>query len=205
MLTVSEASKRDILHYFRVPESRIDVIYNAIDERFWQPPTADEIARVRERYQLDRPVRALRRQHQAAQEPRAADRGVPPAAPERGDRGRQAADHRRRDLEVLRRCAAPCTGHKLHKHVRFFGFVPDETLAALYRLAVGVRVSVALRGLRPAAARGDGERHAGDHVERLVAAGSGRRRGAADRSDEPAAIADAMRARARRRRRCAPT
>jgi glycosyltransferase involved in cell wall biosynthesis len=25
--------------------------------------------------------------------------------------------------------------HKLHKHVRFFGFVPDRTLAALYRLA----------------------------------------------------------------------
>ena len=38
--------------------------------------------RVRERYQLDRPVRPLRRQHQAAQEPRAADRSVPPAAPE---------------------------------------------------------------------------------------------------------------------------
>ena len=25
--------------------------------------------------------------------------------------------------------------YKLHKHVRFFGFVPDQTLAALYRLA----------------------------------------------------------------------
>ena len=25
--------------------------------------------------------------------------------------------------------------HKLHKHVRFFGFVPHETLAVLYRLA----------------------------------------------------------------------
>ncbi len=25
--------------------------------------------------------------------------------------------------------------HKLHKHVRFFGFVPDKTLAILYRLA----------------------------------------------------------------------
>ena len=25
--------------------------------------------------------------------------------------------------------------HKLHKHVRFFGFVPDKTLASLYRLA----------------------------------------------------------------------
>ena len=25
--------------------------------------------------------------------------------------------------------------HKLHKHVRFFGFVPESTLAVLYRLA----------------------------------------------------------------------
>ena len=29
ILTVSEASKRDILRYFRVPEEKIDVIYNA--------------------------------------------------------------------------------------------------------------------------------------------------------------------------------
>ena len=33
VLTVSEASKRDILRYFHVPEEKIDVIYNAIDER----------------------------------------------------------------------------------------------------------------------------------------------------------------------------
>ena len=34
VLTVSEASKRDILRYFRIPERKIDVIYNAIDEQF---------------------------------------------------------------------------------------------------------------------------------------------------------------------------
>ena len=38
ILTVSETSKRDILDFFNVPESKIDVIYNAIDERFWSPP-----------------------------------------------------------------------------------------------------------------------------------------------------------------------
>ncbi len=36
-------------------ESKIDVIYNAIDERFWEPPPAEEIDHVRERYQLDDP------------------------------------------------------------------------------------------------------------------------------------------------------
>ena len=41
----------------------------------------------------------------------------------------EAAHHRRRDLEAARRCGAPCTSHKLHKHVRFLGFLPDDTLA----------------------------------------------------------------------------
>ena len=40
VLTVSEASKRDILQYFRVPDRKIDVIYNAIDERFWRDAVA---------------------------------------------------------------------------------------------------------------------------------------------------------------------
>src|SRR5438876_11235066 len=35
-------------------------------------------------------------------------------------------------LPALRRAVH---SHKLHKHVRFLGFLPDETLAALYRLA----------------------------------------------------------------------
>ena len=83
VITVSEASKRDILRYFRVPESRIDVIYNAIDDRFWEEPTADEIDAGARALPAHRSVRALRRQHQAAQEPRAPDRGVPPDAPRR--------------------------------------------------------------------------------------------------------------------------
>ena len=72
--------------------------------------------------------------------------------------------------------------HKLHKHVRFFGFVPDQTLAVALPARGRLRVPVAVRRVRPAAARGDGQRHAGDHVERLVAAGGRRRRRAADRS-----------------------
>ncbi len=55
ILTVSEASKRDILRYFRIPDQKIEVIHNAIDERFNQPPAAEEIARVKERYQLNDP------------------------------------------------------------------------------------------------------------------------------------------------------
>ena len=53
-------------------------------------------------------VRALRGQHQAAQEPRAADRGVR-AGPRRRARRSAAGDDRRRDLEVPRRCGSRCT------------------------------------------------------------------------------------------------
>jgi glycosyltransferase involved in cell wall biosynthesis len=55
ILTVSEASKRDILDYVRVPESKIDVIPNAFDERFGEAPPSDDVERIRERYQLNDP------------------------------------------------------------------------------------------------------------------------------------------------------
>ncbi|HEX9367513.1 MAG TPA: glycosyltransferase family 1 protein [Vicinamibacterales bacterium] len=135
VITVSEASKRDILRYFRVPESRIDVIYNAIDDRFWQEPPADEVARVRERYRLTdpfvlyagniKPHKNLERLIEAFHLMR---QNHPDLAHVQlliiGDEISKYA--------ALRRAVHR---HKLHKHVRFFGFVSDQTLAALYRLA----------------------------------------------------------------------
>jgi glycosyltransferase involved in cell wall biosynthesis len=134
VITVSEASKRDILRYFRVAESRIDVIYNAIDDRFWQPPDVDEIDRVRQRYQLNAPFvlyagnikphknleRLIEAFHLLRQDPAFKDVQLLII----GDEVSKYA--------TLRRAVHR---HKLHKHVRFFGFVPDRTLAALYRLA----------------------------------------------------------------------
>ena len=77
-------------------------------------------------------------------------------------------------LPALRRAVH---SHKLHKHVRFLGYLPDDTLAVALSPRRGVRLPVALRRLRSAAARSDGERHAGRDLERLVAArGDGRRR-----------------------------
>jgi glycosyltransferase involved in cell wall biosynthesis len=134
VITVSEASKRDILRYFRVPESRVDVIYNAIDDRFWQQPDAEDITRVRERYRLDNPFvlyagnikphknleRLIEAFHLLRQTPAMKDVQLLII----GDEISKYA--------TLRRAVHR---HKLHKHVRFFGFVPDQTLAALYRLA----------------------------------------------------------------------
>jgi glycosyltransferase involved in cell wall biosynthesis len=133
ILTVSEASKRDILRFFSVPEEKIQVTYNAIDERFGVPPPDEEIVRVRERYQLFdqfllyagniRPHKNLERLIQAFRQLR-----------------QEGFDHLKlliigdeiSKYPTLRRTVHRC---KLHKHVRFLGFVPDQTLAILYRLA----------------------------------------------------------------------
>ena len=133
VLTVSEASKRDILRYFRVPQEKIDVIYNAIDERFGTPPAEDEVDRVRERYQLDgpfvlyagniKPHKNLERLIEAFH----LFRRGPFEHVKMLIIGDEISKY-----ATLRRAVHR---HKLHKHVRFFGFVPDKTLAILYRLA----------------------------------------------------------------------
>ena len=134
ILTVSEASKRDILDYFRVPPEKIDVIYNGIDERFGQPPPEDDIARIRERYQLNdpfilyagniKPHKNLERTIEAFHLLRRKSEFENIKLVIIGDEIAKYA--------ALRHAVHH---HKLHKYVRFFGFVPDSTLAILYRLA----------------------------------------------------------------------
>ena len=133
VLTVSEASKRDILKYFHVPEAKINVIYNAIDERFGEAPDEEEVARVRERYQLNdpfvlyagniKPHKNLERLIEAFQMLRKGDLEHVKLLIIGDEISKYA---------TLRRAVHH---YKLHKHVRFFGFVPDKTLAVLYRLA----------------------------------------------------------------------
>jgi len=133
VLTVSEASKRDILRYFNVSAAKVEVIPNAIDERFGLAPSDEEIALVRERYLLNdpfllyagniKPHKNLERLIEAFGTVRG--RGF--------DKvklliiGDQVTKY-----AALRRAVHRC---KLHTHVRFFGFVPDRMLAVLYRLA----------------------------------------------------------------------
>jgi glycosyltransferase involved in cell wall biosynthesis len=133
ILTVSEASKRDILRFFKVPPEKIVVIFNAIDERFWIEPADDHVARVRERYQLDhgfvlyagniKPHKNLVRLIEAFDELRRTGFD---------DLKLLIIGDEISKLPALRRAVHR---HKLHKHVRFLGFLPDETLAILYRLA----------------------------------------------------------------------
>jgi glycosyltransferase involved in cell wall biosynthesis len=133
ILTVSQASKRDIIHFFSVPPEKVVVVYNAIEERFSETPSEEAIERVRERYQLNHPFvlyvgnikphKNLVRLIEAFAELR-----------------RRGFDELKlliigdeiSKLPALRRAVH---SHKLHKHVRFLGYLEDETLASLYRLA----------------------------------------------------------------------
>jgi len=134
ILTVSETSKSDILRRFRVPADKVIVVYNAIDERLSQAPPEDAFERVRIRYQLRDPFALY----------------VGNIKPHKNlERLIDAFDRLRHQpgfdslklviigdeitkYQGLRRAVHR---HKLHKHVRFFGFVPVGTLSVLYRLA----------------------------------------------------------------------
>src|SRR5678816_3335815 len=133
ILTVSEASKRDILHFFNVPPEKIAVVYNGIDERFWIQPSTEEIARVRERFQLDhgfvlyagtiKPHKNLVRLIEAF------------AVLRKGEFGELKLLIIGDEISKLPALRRAVHSHKLHKHVRFLGYVSDGTLRILYRLA----------------------------------------------------------------------
>ena len=133
IITVSESSKRDIMRFVDVPARKIDVIYNAYDERFGIEPGEEDVVRVRERYQLHdqfvlyagnvKPHKNLERLIEAFDLVR-----------------RRGLDHLKLVLigdEISRYAALrrAVHQHQLHKYVRFLGYLPQETLAVMYRLA----------------------------------------------------------------------
>jgi glycosyltransferase involved in cell wall biosynthesis len=133
VLTVSESSKRDIQRFVDIPSSKIDVIYNSYDPRFGVEPQAEAIERVRERYQLHtdfvlyagnvKPHKNLERLIDAFQIVR-----------------KRGLDNLKLVLigdeiskyTALRRAVHR---HQLHNYVRFLGYLPEDTLAVMYRLA----------------------------------------------------------------------
>jgi glycosyltransferase involved in cell wall biosynthesis len=133
VMTVSESSKRDILRFVDIPADKIDVIYNAYDERFGVEPSEEEVVRVRERYQLHdrfvlyagnvKPHKNLERLIQAFHLVRR--RGL-------DDLKLVLIGDEISRYASLRRAVHQ---HQLHKYVRFLGYLPEETLAVMYRLA----------------------------------------------------------------------
>jgi glycosyltransferase involved in cell wall biosynthesis len=133
VITVSESSKRDILRFVDAPPDKIDVIYNAYDERFAIEPNEEDVVRVRERFQLGdefvlyagnvKPHKNVERLIQAFDMVR-----------------RRGLDHLKLVIigdEVSKYAALrrAVHRHQLHKYVRFLGYLPEETLAVMYRLA----------------------------------------------------------------------
>jgi glycosyltransferase involved in cell wall biosynthesis len=133
VLTVSESSKRDILRFVDIPSEKIDVIPNAYDERFTVVPREEDVVRVRERYQLHdpfifyagnvKPHKNVERLIEAFHLVR-----------------RRGLDHVKLvvigdDISRYAALRRAVHHHQLHKYVRFLGYMPEETLAVMYRLA----------------------------------------------------------------------
>ncbi len=133
VMTVSESSKRDILRFVDVKPEKIDVIYNAYDERFTIEPREEDVVRVRERYQLHdefvlyagnvKPHKNLERLIDAFDLVR-----------------KRGLDHLKLvmigdDISKYTALRRAVHQHQLHKYVRFLGYLPEETLAVMYRLA----------------------------------------------------------------------
>ena len=134
ILTVSEASKRDILRFFPVPHEKVTVIYNAIADHFYHQPPETEVEQVRERYQLHerfvmyagnvKPHKNLERLIDAFVLLR--------KSPGYDDLKLLITGSEISRYATLRRAVHR---HNLHKHVRFLGYQSELTLAVLYRLA----------------------------------------------------------------------
>ena len=134
VLTVSQASKDDILHYLEVPADKVEVIYNALDERLAIAPTPEEVDRVRERFLLTAPFILYTgniKPHKNVDRLIEAFSILQQVADSRTSSCSSSAT-RFSKYPNLRRLVHR---YQLHQHVRFLGFVPDATLAVLYRLA----------------------------------------------------------------------
>ena len=133
ILTVSEASKRDILRFFDVPPEKVVVAPNAIDERFLAPADPERTDLVQQRYQLDHPFVLYVgniKPHKNLERLIDAFGRARPRCPD--DLKLIIVGDEISKYPALRQSVHK---HKLDKHVRFLGFQPMETLATFYRLA----------------------------------------------------------------------
>jgi len=135
VFTVSEASRRDILSFYPDADpDRVQVVPNAIDAAILEDPGEEEMERVKERYQIRgrfvlyagnvKPHKNLDRLIAAF--------GLLKQRPGHEDLKLLIIGDEVNKYGSLRRNVEAAG---VRQDVRFFGFVPDTTLAALYRLA----------------------------------------------------------------------
>ena len=138
VFAVSKSTKQDLLNIYNLPESKISVVHNALDERFAFHHTPEERKHVLERYQLKDPfilysgkIRTHKNLH----------RLIEAFAVLKSE---LTEDDRYRNLKLI------IIGDELSKHqylrltvirsgaqqdVRFFGFVPYPILRVFYQCA----------------------------------------------------------------------
>jgi glycosyltransferase involved in cell wall biosynthesis len=138
ILAVSHSSKRELSRVFGVPEKKIEVIYNALDERFLREPMPNDADRVLERHAVTdpfvlyagniKPQKNLPRLIEAFAVAKADLRDHPEYAGLKllliGDSAEEHSDLRR---AVLR--------SRVQGEVRFLGFVPHSVLRVFYSRA----------------------------------------------------------------------
>ncbi len=138
ILSVSHASKRELARAFAISESKIEVIYNAVDERFLREPLPADADRILERHAVNypfvlyagniKPQKNLARLIEAFAVAKADLRDHPDLAQLKliviGDELTQHPDLRR---AVVR--------SRIREDVRFLGFVPLPVLRVFYARA----------------------------------------------------------------------
>lgn len=133
ILTDSEHSKREILHFLPVPEERIRVIPMGVDGRFFEDAPAEARCLVREHYGLHRPYVLFL----ARLDPDKNHEGVLRAFArvcEKGNRDLELVIGGARDYQSAR---LPTLARELEieQRVRFLGYVEEQHLVALYQEA----------------------------------------------------------------------
>ncbi len=134
VLTVSASSKRDLLTFFDVSPDKIQVIPNGIDSSISERLTPEQLHQFKERFQIFgrtvlfagniKPHKNLERLIAALSKVR--------EDPEFADLTLIVVGDEISKFPSLRRAVER---HQVRRNVRFFGFVPEHTLMALYQIA----------------------------------------------------------------------
>jgi len=139
IFAVSHASKRDLARFFHIPESKITVVYDAVDERFLNEPLPADADRILERHAVNspyvlyagniRPQKNLPRLIEAFAVAKAELRGNPEFDQLKllviGEALDRHADLRRAVVRA-----------RVREDVRFLGFVPGPVLRVFYSRAL---------------------------------------------------------------------
>ncbi len=139
IFAVSQASKRDLARFFHIPESKITVVYDAVDERFLNEPLPADADRILERHAVNspyvlyagniRPQKNLPRLIEAFAVAKAELRGNPAFDQLKllviGEALNRHADLRRAVVRA-----------RVREDVRFLGFVPGPVLRVFYSRAL---------------------------------------------------------------------